>query len=107
MGANTGENAMTKLPKRAKRRSKVNGTKRLDPDEPLNEQQAQAYAEDRHGFHLPVRRLQQSRIGRCTGPKFRKVDGWHVEYTPRFIDEYIQARLPRVVDPADRIAASS
>lgn len=98
---------MPRLPKPVKRRSKVNGANRLDPDEPLNEQQAQAYAEDKHGFHLPVSRLQQSRIGRCAGPKFRKVDGWHVEYTPRFIDEYIQARQRRVVDPADLMAAVS
>ena len=67
----------------------------------------QAYAEYKHGFHLPVRRLQQSRIGRCAGPKFRKVDGWHVEYTPRFIDEYIKSRQRRVVDPADLMAAAS
>lgn len=105
MGANTGEAIMKKLPLRSLK-NKSNGTNHFRPNQELTEHEAEEYARQR-GFHLPVSRLQQSRVGRCTGPKFLKKDGWCVRYTPQFIDEYIDARRSYVVDPADLMAAAS
>ena len=105
MGANTGEAIMKKLPLRSLK-NKSNGTSHFRPNQELTEHEAEEYALSR-GFHLPVSRLQQSRVGRCTGPRFLKKDGWGVRYTQRFLDEYIDGRETRVVDPAEIIAEAS
>ena len=81
-------------------------TKRLRRDQELTETEAEEYARDRQGFNLTAGRLQQSRVGRCAGPKYIKMDGFHIRYTPRFIDEYVKANKPRVIDPAKRIRAA-
>lgn len=73
----------------------------------LTEVEAAEYALAQYGFHLPISRLQQSRIGRCHGPKFIKKDGWAVRYLPKHIDEYIAANRSRVVDPAELVAEAS
>lgn len=90
---------------RGKRDSR-NGATKLDAERELTEREAAEYADNVHGFHMPVSKLQRSRIGLCSGPKYLKIDGWGVRYTPRFIDEYIQSRRSHVVDPADRIVAA-
>lgn len=77
----------------------------LDPDRELTEREAEEYAFDAHDLHLPVSKLQRSRIGLCSGPKYLKIDGWGVRYTPRFIDEYVMSRRSHVVDPADLFVA--
>lgn len=86
---------------------RVNGSAILDPDHSLNEFEAAAYSEER-GYPLTVSRLRASRMRNptCKGPKFEKVDGWHVIYTPRYLDEFIKQIERRVFDPADRLAAS-
>ena len=81
-------------------------TKRLRRDQELTVTAAEEYARDRHGFNLTAGRLQQSRVGRCAGPKYIKKEGCHIRYTPRFLDEYIEANKPRVIDPAKRIRAA-
>ena len=86
------------------KRLKALKTKR---DQELTETEAVAYARDRHGFNLTAGRLQQSRVGRCAGPKYIKKEGFHIRYTPRFLDEYIEANKPRVIDPSERMAAVS
>ena len=85
-------------------RNKTLKTKRTQE---LTETEAAAYAQARHGFKLTVGRLQQSRVGKCTGPKYIKKDGFHVRYTRCFIDEYVEANKPIVIDPADRMAVIS
>ena len=82
-------------------------TKRLRRDQDLTETEAEEYARDRHGFNLTIGRLQQSRVGKCTGPKYIKKDGFHVRYTRRFIDEYVEENKPRVIDPGQRFAEVS
>ncbi len=89
------------------KRDNRNGATKLDPQHELTEREAAEYAQGVHGFHMPVSKLQRSRIGLCSGPKYLKIDGWGVRYTPKFIDEYIDSRSSHVVDPADRLAASS
>lgn len=91
---------MTKLPKRRKANGKYNG---LDPDQPLTELQAVEYARQRGFRRLTKNKLTQSRTEppRCPGPKFRRIDG-RIEYTPRFLEEYFEARKPQVIDPAER-----
>ena len=79
----------------------------MKPDQEINEVQAEAYASKRHGFRLTVSRLRQSRAGKCAGPKYIKKDGFHIRYTPRFIDEYVEENKPRVIDPTDRFVAAS
>ncbi len=96
------EKAMTHRGKRDNR----NGATRMDPENELTEREAAEYADSVHGFHMPVSKLQRSRIGLCSGPKYFKIDGWGVRYTPQFIDEYIQSRRSHVMDPADRIVAA-
>ena len=105
MGVNTGETTMRKLSLRSLK-NKSNGANQFDPDQELTEREAEEYARQR-GFHLPVSRLQQSRVGRCTGPKFLKKDGWSVRYTPRFLNESINSRETRVVDPAEFVGELS
>ena len=78
----------------------------LDPDQEITERQASMYAEEVFGVQLPISRLQRSRIGLCPGPRFLKVDGWGVRYTPRLLDEYFQERQSCVVDPADLLQAA-
>ena len=82
-------------------------TKRLRRDQELTETEAEEYAQARHGCNLTIGRLQQSHVGKCTGPKYIKKDGFHVRYTRRFIDEYVEANKPRVIDPSERMAAVS
>lgn len=108
MGATTGENVMAILPKRAKKKRQVTCSNDLDPDHELTELEAEEYSIKR-GFHLSLSRLRMSRMNNppCNGPKFLKIDGWHVRYTPRFLDEYIDARQPRIVDPAERMAPAA
>lgn len=108
MGATTGENVMAILPKRVKKKRQVTCSNDLDPDHELTELEAEEYS-IRRGCHLSLNRLRMSRMNNppCNGPKFLKIDGWHVRYTPRLLDEYIDARLPCVVDPADRISAAA
>ena len=90
---------MTKLPKRRTANGKYNG---LEPDQSLTESQAVEYARAR-GFRLTRDKLAQSRMDppRCPGPKFRRIDGHWIEYTPRFLEEYFEARKPQVIDPAE------
>ena len=78
----------------------------LDPDQEMTDRQASVYAEQVFGVRLPTSRLQRSRIGLCPGPRYLKVDGWGVRYTPRLLDEYFQDRQSCVIDPARRAAAS-
>ena len=82
-------------------------TKRPRRDQELTETEAEEYARDRHGFNLTIGRLQQSHVGKCTGPKYIKKDGFHVRYTRSFIDEHVEANKPRVIDPSERMAAVS
>ena len=82
-------------------------SKELIRDRQMTEAEAVEYARKRHGFTLPKSRLQQSRAGRCSGPKYIKKDGFHVCYTRRFIDEYVNANKPRIIDPTDRMAETS
>ena len=93
---------MTKIPKRRK----VNGKKHngLHPDTQLSERQAAAYLTD-HGLQRTVQRLRESRMKqpRCKGPKYLTRDGYHIFYTPRLLNEFIQQFKPRVVDPAVRM----
>ena len=89
------------------KRDNRNGATKLDPQHELTEREAAEYAQGVHSFHMPVSKLQRSRIGLCSGPKYLKIDGWGVRYTPQFINEYIQSRRSHVVDPADRIVAAS
>ncbi len=92
---------MEKLPQR----KKSNG---FDPDEQLTEFEAVEYAESR-GYRLPLGRLRMSRLTnpRSAGPRFLKVDGYHVRYTRQFIDEFIAACKPCVIDPAERMRKAS
>ena len=105
MGANNGRTEIMNLPLRSKKHLNTATLECLDLDNLLTERDAEEYARNEHDFNLPVRRLQQSRVGRCAGPKYLVIDGWHVRYTRQFIDDYISKRQPRVVDPADRPAA--
>ena len=84
------------MTRRVKRDNRTGETK-LDPKHELTEREAAEYAQSVHDFHIPISKLQRSRIGRCSGPKYLKIDGWGVRYTPQFIDEYIQSRRSHVV----------
>ena len=89
---------MKKLPKRKRRKAngKYNG---LNPDEQLTPEQACAYAAKRD-VHITLNALALLRLsGR--GPKYWKI-GQSIQYTPQFLDPFIEARLPRVIDPSQR-----
>lgn len=80
-------------------------SRKLILDQELTETEAVEYALETHDVDWTKSRLQQSRAGRCSGPKYIKKDGFHVRYTRRFIDEYVIANKPRIIDPADRMAS--
>ena len=80
---------------------------RMKADQEINEVEAETYALEQHGFRLTVSRLQQSRAGKCAGPKYIKMDGFHIRYTARFIDECVKANKPRVIDPSGRFAETA
>ena len=95
---------MHKIAKRSKRHNangKYNG---LDPDEQLTPRQACAYAEKR-GIHLNTNILGWLRRD-GKGPRYLLVDGRWILYTPQFLDPFIEARKPRVIDPTNRIGAA-
>jgi hypothetical protein len=95
-----------KLPtKRSRKRSnnangKCNG---LDPDAELTVSEAVDYVTS-HGVPINENILALSRAKNplCDGPKFLKIRGHWIRYTPRFLDDYIASRLTQVIDPADR-----
>lgn len=85
---------MTK--KRKRRKANGNG---LDPDEHLTPEQACVYAAKRD-VHINTNILALlRRDGR--GPKYWKI-GQTIQYTPRLLDPYIEARKPRLINPAER-----
>ena len=91
---------MSKLPRRS-RRSKANGKYNgLDPDEQLTPEQACEYAAGR-GVRINTNILKlQRRDG--MGPKYLRIEGRFIRYTPRHLDPYIEARKPRLINPAER-----
>ena len=93
---------MKKLPKRSKANAKYNG---LDPDEQLTPRQARDYAAKR-GVHITLNALALLRRD-DRGPKYWKINGMWIRYTPRFLDPFIKAYRPRVVDPADHMKGRS
>ena len=96
---------MNKIAKRSKRHNangKYNG---LDPDEQLTPSQACEYAAE-HDVHINTNVLALLRRD-GKGPRYLLVDGRWILYTPQFLDPFIEARKPRVIDPTDRIAAAS
>lgn len=93
---------MTKLSKKHKKKMNGNG---LDPDEQLTPEQACTYAANR-GVHITTNILALLRRD-GNGPKYWKIDGRWIRYTPRYLDPYIKCRLPRVIDPAARMEGRS
>lgn len=77
-----------------------------DFDEYMTEHEAVEYSVD-VGYPLTLSRLRASRMEwpTCVGPRFEKV-GRNVFYTPRYLDEFLDSIRPRVIDPAERMAAS-
>ncbi len=90
---------MTTLPTR--RKKKLNGD-RLNPDEQLTPTQACAYAAE-HDVYLNINILTLLRRD-GKGPKYLIINGRWVRYTRRYLDPFIKTRLPRVINPAQRMA---
>lgn len=80
----------------SKNRKRVNGNG-LDRDEHLTAEQACAYAAE-YGVEITPNALALQRRD-CKGPKYIKINGRWIRYTPRFLDPYIEARKPQLVDP--------
>lgn len=80
----------------------VNG---IDRDDLLNEFQVADF------LGLSVSWLRQSRIKqpKWAGPKYMKLDGYHVHYRQSDLEHFLATRNggPRIVDPADRLAAAT
>ena len=82
---------MDKLPKRRK----TNG-----PDQQLTDKQACEYAAAR-GVYISTNILKLLRRD-DKGPRYLRINGYYIRYTRRFLDPYIEARLPQVIVPAGR-----
>ena len=94
-------NKMNKIAKRRKANERFNG---LDPDEQLTPNEACEYAAKRH-VHINTNILALLRRD-GKGPPYLLVDGRWILYTPQFLDPFIEARKPRVIDPTNRIGAA-
>lgn len=75
--------------------------KGLDPDTELTPSQACDYAAERGVQITPNVLALLRRDG--TGPKYLKINGHWIRYTPRLLEPFIRARVPRLVDPAERL----
>ena len=91
---------MSKLPRRSKRSRRVRKINGIDPDMQLTPEQACAYAAKRD-VHININILKLLRRD-GKGPQFLRVEGRFIRYTPHFLDPFIEARLPRVIDPSQR-----
>ena len=91
---------MSKFPRRSKRSRRVRKINGIDRDEQLTPEQACAYAAKRD-VHININILKLLRRD-GKGPQYLRVEGHFIRYTPRHLDPFIEARLPRVIDPAER-----
>lgn len=90
---------MNDIPLRGKRARRKNG------DELLNEYEAADF------LGLSVHWLRMSRLAKpkWAGPKYIKLDGYHVRYDPEDLRDFKASRNggPRIIDPAERMREAS
>ena len=88
-------NKIAKRSKRHKANGKYNG---LDPDEQLTPSQACEYAAERD-VHINVNILALLRRD-GKGPRYLRINGRGIRYTPRHLHPYIEIRKTRLIIPA-------